>query len=176
MGKVAIIGNAGGGKSVLARALGTALNLPVHVIDDAQFEPGWRSAPLEEVAHFHDQWLAGSRWVIDGWGSWELIEPRFQEADTIVLVDFPLRIHYRWALERQLLALLGLSRGWPPKGCSAWGVTRRLLGVIRRVDCELRPRLLALVQEHEDSTRVVRLRSPRELRAFRKHAIELYGV
>lgn len=56
---------------------------------------------------------------MDGWGSWEIIEQRFDEADTIVIVDFPIWVHYRWALQRQLLARLGLSQGWPPHGCRA---------------------------------------------------------
>lgn len=33
MEKIAVIGNAGGGKSTLCRALGAALQLPVYAID-----------------------------------------------------------------------------------------------------------------------------------------------
>ena len=42
MTRVAIIGNAGGGKSLLARYLGETLRLPVHTIDDVQWDPGWK--------------------------------------------------------------------------------------------------------------------------------------
>jgi hypothetical protein len=165
--KVAIIGNAGGGKSALARRLGQRFNLPVHVIDDVQWEAGWKPAPEEVVSNAHDSWLAKPKWIIDGWGPWALIEARFWEADTIVIVDFPLRVHYRWALQRQLLAAIGLSGGWPPKGCRALPVTLRLLRVMRYVNRELRPRLLRLVSEDPLRSRVVFLRSPRELRVFR---------
>jgi hypothetical protein len=168
MSKVAIIGNAGGGKSALARRLGQRFGLPVHVIDDVQWQPGWTPAPTPLVSTAHSAWLAEAKWIIDGWGPWELIEARFREADTIVIVDFPLRIHYRWALQRQLLAAIGSSKGWPPKGCRALPITLRLLRVMRYVNRELRPRLFRLVSEEPLRSRVVFLRSPRELRAFRE--------
>jgi len=168
--KVAIIGNAGGGKSALARRLGQRLGLPVHVVDDVQWQSGWKPAPTEVVSAAHEAWLAEAEWIIDGWGPWELIERRLREADTIVIVDFPLRVHYRWALQRQLLAAIGLSKGWPPSGCDALPVTLRLLRVMRYVNRELRPRLFRLVSEEPLRSRVVVLRSPRELRAFREAA------
>jgi hypothetical protein len=170
MSKVAIIGNAGGGKSALARRLGERFRLPVHVVDDVQWQPGWNRAPEKIVSAEHAAWLAQPKWVIDGWGAWDLIERRFREADTIVIVDFPLRIHYRWAMQRQILATLGLSKGWPPSGCRALPVTLRLLKVMRYVDRELRPRLLGLVSQEPFRSRVVFLRSPHELRTFGRDA------
>src|SRR5690242_10127984 len=90
MRRIAIIGNAGGGKSTLARRIGEALGLPVHEIDLLQWKPGWVRAALEEFNQVHDQWLAAPAWIIDGWGSWEAITARFDLADTIILVDHPL--------------------------------------------------------------------------------------
>lgn len=173
MSKVAIIGNAGGGKSVLARQLGRALGIPVFVIDDVQWQPGWRATPEHMVASAHARWLFEQKWIIDGWGSWEIIERRFEEADTIVIVDFPIWVHYRWALQRQLLAAFGLQRGWPPRGCRALPITLRLLKVMRYVNREMRPRLIDFVSEARFRDRVVFLRSPRELRAFKRRACEL---
>ena len=37
MSRIAIIGNAGGGKSLLARHLGQSLGLPFHAIDDLRW-------------------------------------------------------------------------------------------------------------------------------------------
>ena len=42
--------------------------------------------------------------------------------------------------------------------------TLRLAGVIRRVHTTIRPKLLALLEEQPPDKRVIRLRSPRELR------------
>ena len=167
MHRIAIIGNAGGGKSVLARALGATLGLPVRAVDDVQWRPGWTRAPLDEVSAAHSAWLAEPRWVIDGWGSWELMTERFAAADTIVLVDFPLHVHYRWALRRQLEVALGLRRDWPPPGCRALPITRELLRLMKRIHVEVRPRLLSLLDDAHFREKVVRLRSPAELRGWR---------
>jgi adenylate kinase family enzyme len=94
MCKIAIIVNAGGGKSLLARQLGAALSLPVHVIDGVQWQPQWVSTPPADVAAIHTDWLSQPAWIIDGWGDWDLIGQRFAAADTIVWEDFPLALHY----------------------------------------------------------------------------------
>jgi shikimate kinase len=43
MQRIAVIGNAGGGKSTLCMQLSQALNIPVHMIDKIQWKPGWVS-------------------------------------------------------------------------------------------------------------------------------------
>ena len=167
MTRIAIIGNAGGGKSLLCQHLGRVLGLPTHSIDDVQWGPGWTRAPAGRVAEAHAAWLRADRWIIDGWGGWDLIADRFAAADAIVLIDFPFRVHVRWALKRQLEVALGRRRDWPPPGCAAWPVTRELLRVMRYVHAELRPRLLALAADPRFSDRVVHLRSPRALREWK---------
>ena len=168
--RIAIIGNAGGGKSVLARALAHARGLPLHTIDDVQWRPGWVRAPLEDVAAAHAAWLDEPRWIIDGWGSWDLIERRFAAADTVVVVDFPLWQHYRWALQRQAEAILGLRSDWPPPGCRASVVTFELLRVMRWVHREARPRLLARAARPEYRARVVHLQTTAQYHMFRRTA------
>ena len=176
MRRVAIIGNGGGGKSILARELGRALGLPVHAVDDVQWQPGWVRTPLDDMEKAHARWLAEPGWIIDGWGSWEHLAERFAMADAIVFVDFPLRTHYWWALKRQVECTLGLRRDWPPKGCKVLPITWRLLQVIRRVHYEHRPRLIALLAESHIRDRVIHLRSRRELRLFRlSHVGQTYG-
>ena len=68
MTRVAIIGNAGGGKSTLSRNLGRARNLSVHPIDHLQWQLGWVPVPPDVFAQQHDALVAQERWLIDGWG------------------------------------------------------------------------------------------------------------
>ena len=49
MRRLAIIGNAGGGKSGLARQLSAAFDIPLHEIDQLQWSPGWVCTDLDEV-------------------------------------------------------------------------------------------------------------------------------
>ena len=142
MKRIAIIGNAGGGKSTLARQLGATLTIPVHEIDLLQWKPGWVPTPAEKVARTHSQWLASPAWVIDGWGSWDALTARFDLADTIVVVDFPLALHYWWAIKRHVNCVLRSDVAWPPPGCRALPVTWRLVKMIWHIHWTMRPRLL----------------------------------
>src|SRR5690606_21707815 len=98
MTRIAIIGNAGGGKSTLARKLRDALRLPLHSVDQLQWRPGWQRTPEDEFVATHTELIAGARWIIDGWGDFAAIGARFDRSDTIVLIDFPIWRHYWWAL------------------------------------------------------------------------------
>ena len=165
MTRVAIIGNAGGGKSVLARFISERLDLPLHVIDDMQWQPGWRPAPQNAIARQHAQWVASPRWVIDGWGPMHLIRQRFAAADTIVFVDLPLWRHYWWAMKRHCKAVVGLRAGWPPPGCSIRGTWLPLVRLMHRIHHEIRPALLTEIRSAP--AEIIHVRSTRELRRFR---------
>ena len=95
----------------------------------------------------------------------DLICARFTAADTIILVDHPLRVHLWWALKRQALSVVQPQPGGP-SGCPLLPVTGRMLQVIWRVHRLYRPELLALIAEMEGSKRIIRIRSPREMQRF----------
>lgn len=166
MRRIAIIGNAGGGKTTLARRLGDRLQVPVYQVDLLQWRPGWVRAPAEIIAATHERWLAQPAWVIDGWGSMPALAQRFERSDTIILVDFPLATHYWWAIKRQVRATLRPGGDWPPPGCSAWPVTGRLLRLMWQVHTEMRPPLLKLLDAFRERRQVLTLHSPAELRRF----------
>jgi adenylate kinase family enzyme len=165
MSRVAIIGNAGGGKTTLAFKLGRALGLPVHPIDKIQWRANWQPAPPREIKRRHDEILSGDRWIIDGWGAWELITERFEAADTIILVDYPLYIHYWWSFKRQLKSVF-VPRNDMPENCPMLPKTLELARLMWLVHHQMRPRLKALVAGFSGEKRVIELRSPRELRRF----------
>ena len=170
MHRVAIIGNGGGGKSTLAIRLSRAFDLPYHPVDPIQWQPGWVHAPQEVIAAWHTAVLPQDRWIIDGWGSWDLICARFTAADTIILVDHPLRVHLWWAMKRQALSVVQVQPGGPP-GCPLLPVTGRMLQVIWRVHRLYRPELLALIDAMEGSKQIIRYPLPGEMRRFTKQMI-----
>jgi hypothetical protein len=166
MQRVAIIGNAGGGKSVLARKLGELLNCPVYPFDDLQWQPGWILTPAEEIQATHSEWISQPEWIIDGWGSWDILKARFEAADTIIFVDFPLAVHYWWAAKRQIKAGLKINSGWPPAGCKGLPVTGRLFRLMWKIHSETRPQLIVLIDQYAEGTRLIHLQSPRGMRSF----------
>jgi adenylate kinase family enzyme len=171
LNRIAIIGNAGGGKSTLARKLGESLHIPVHHIDLLQWKPGWMRASADEFDYEHDQWLASPEWIIDGWGRWDVIVTRFDLADTIVFVDFQIALHYGWAIKRQVQSIVAPRPDWPPPGCSATSITWRLFRLMWDLHRNTRPKLLELVMNYRDRKRVEHIRSPRELERFLQAAV-----
>ena len=64
--RIWITGNAGVGKTALARAIGEALGLPVHGLDAIVWQPGWKKTPDEHKLAAIRALTANERWVIEG--------------------------------------------------------------------------------------------------------------
>lgn len=165
MKKVAIIGNAGGGKSTMAQQLGLKRGLPYFAVDKIQWKPGWVAVPDKEFSDKHDQLLSKPEWIIDGFGNWEAIEKRFDEADTIIYVDHPLWVHYWWATKRQFKCLFA-ERPDGPDGCPMLPMTLQLYKMIWNIHKTMRPKLLSIVNKYKDTKGVFHIRSPKELNVF----------
>lgn len=168
MTRVAVIGNAGGGKSTLSRALSRARSLPYIAVDRMQWLPGWVAAPDEAFRAAHDAVLAREAWIIDGFGPWESVEKRFDAADTIVVVDLPFARHLWWAAKRQLVSVVRGREDGPP-GCPMFPVTFRMFRMMWWIHREQRPKLLAAIATRRMNKSVFHLRSVRELAAFEAH-------
>jgi len=118
MTRIAVIGNAGGGKSTLCRRLSKARELPHFAADVLQWRPGWQPVSKAEFEAIHSSLLTRETWIIDGFGPWEEIEKRFDRADTIIFVDHSLWRHYWWATKRQIASIFH-GRADGPEGCPA---------------------------------------------------------
>jgi adenylate kinase family enzyme len=160
--RIAVIGNGGGGKSTLCRALGERLGLPVYEVDTVQWLPGWQRAPLDETARVLDGWAADESWIIDGFGPFPVIERRLDRADAIVYVDLPFARHLWWSAKRQVASRL---RGQAWAGQTRPPPSFLLLRTLRMVD-GMRPQLLEMVSRGERAAKLAHLRSPGELRRW----------
>jgi adenylate kinase family enzyme len=161
--RIAVIGNAGGGKTTLCRKLGAKLGIPVYHIDMIQWKPGWERATREEFDAQHEPALRQDSWIIDGFGPFDAIEKRFSLADTIIFVDFPLRIHYWWSFKRQVKCLF-VPRDDVPENCPMVQKTMELIRIMWRVHKEFRPQIGQMMRN--GNAQIIHLRSPRELRQF----------
>lgn len=166
MNRVAVIGNAGGGKSRLSKRIAEVQGLPYHAVDLMQYGPGWAPHPGFEAGQ--EALIAQDRWVIDGVGTWPSLQARLARADTIIFVDLPFRIHLWWATKRQIHAIL-FGRPDAPKGARSWPITWKLYRLMVWVNRDIRPRFLAAAQAQEGRAQVIHIRSVAELDAFARN-------
>lgn len=165
MQRVAIFGNAGGGKSTLAFKLAAITGLPLHVIDLIEFHPGGGRVPIDQYLKLHDDLITTSRWIIDGYGGKANAWKRFEQADTLVHVDLPLRTHYWWVTKRFIKGLFKNPRGWPEKS-PLWESTLSSYRVIRLCDEKLTPEYRKLMISYQGSKRTFHLTTPRDIEVF----------
>jgi len=165
--RIAIVGNAGGGKSTLARELGRILDLPVTHVDSIQYQSGWRRTSGEECDRKLTEIASEGRWIIDGFGNDNVIENRIECADTVLFVDFPIWRHYWWAFRRQLAARRG-QRKELPENCPEFTLvyTKKLIKVMWLVHKEYTPWFRKLVSAKSKTGNVVVFKNPGEITRF----------
>lgn len=168
MPRIVIIGNAGGGKSTLARKLARRRNLRHVEIDGLLWQEGWKLTPAETYDRRHAAIIAGDDWLIDGLGRQATIADRIARATEIILIDMPLWMHFWLAAERQI----AWSRGTlehAPGGITQMPGTQALFRTIWEVEQTWMPELRALCREAEKrGTTLTRLTDVDELGAFAK--------
>lgn len=165
MKRVAVFGNAGGGKSTIARRLAELTGLPLYVIDTMQFSAGGVKVPEHEFLRAHADLLRRDEWVIDGFGSTALSWERFAVADTLVYVDLPLLVHYTRVTKRLIKGLFADPEGWP-EGSPLWSSTLSSYRVIPLCHRHLTPKYRLLVAEAAATKRVHHLRSAAQIHSF----------
>jgi adenylate kinase family enzyme len=165
MQRIAVVGNAGSGKSTLSLRLAGLLGIEVMHIDLLQWRPGWNSTPHEEFTRIHNALLHRERWIVDGLGAWPTVLARIDAADTVIFPDLPLWLSYIWAYKRQVRYALQ-PRPDLPENCPMLPKTWVLAKVIWTVHTRVSPQLLDLLRSCLGRKRIVYLRSPREIQAF----------
>lgn len=95
----------GSGKSTCATNLGARTGLPVVLVDELTWQPGWVPVPEEEQRRVFAEIAAGERWVLDSsYSAWlDLVLPR---ADLVLGLDYPRWLSLQRLVRRSLLRLV----------------------------------------------------------------------
>lgn len=170
MPRIAIIGNAGGGKSTLARIIAERQGLRHIEIDSLLWREGWRLTPTEVYERRHAEIVDGDNWVMDGLGQQASIPSRLARATQIILIDMPLWMHFWLAAERQVAWASGPLKH-APGGISQMPPTQALFRSIWDVEQTWMPEIRALCAKAERSgASFIRVASVDELNAFADRA------
>lgn len=165
MKKVAVFGNAGGGKSTVSKALAEITGLPLHGLDKLKYLPGGAEVLHDRYLALHGEILARDEWIIEGYGCLSSTWLRFAEADTLVYIDLPLPLHFLWVTKRFLKGLFSPPEGWPENSPIVKG-TLSSYRVLRLCHQKLTPRYREYIAEARESKKVYHLRSKREIANF----------
>jgi adenylate kinase family enzyme len=165
MKKVAVFGNAGGGKSTLSKRLSEITGLPLYILDKIQYRSGGAEIPHEEYQQTHEQILAADEWIIDGFGCMQTLWPRLNEADSLVYVDLPLYVHF-WLVTKRLISGSFIPPvGWPENSpiLKSSITSYRALWLCHKY---LTPKYREYVKQAQNTKNVYHIRSTKEISQF----------
>jgi len=162
-----VIGNAGGGKSTMSRELCMLYKLPYFELDKIQWQPGYLQTPAKKYNEAHQSLIAGKRWLVDGYGSWSSVLERMDAADTIIVIDHHILIHYWWATKRQFKSLFNNGEVQPGNS-PPWRLTLKLYKMIWQLHRTQRSKLIDEVEQRSNIKRYIHIQSPSALKHFLK--------
>lgn len=113
--KIAIIGNAGSGKTTLAFALHKKLHLPVIHLDQYYWLPNWQRVDFEIFNAQHEKLCKTESWIMEGSFS-KTFPTRLAHADVIIFIDLPRRICI-WRILKRAISYYGKVIPGNPAQC-----------------------------------------------------------
>jgi len=113
--RIVILGNAGSGKSALARRLGEDLGIPYFHMDRLHWKPRWQESTDEELLEKLTPILAGDDWIIDG-NYRGTLGPRLARAQIALVLDVPVWLSLARVVKRWL-TYIGRTRPDMGEGC-----------------------------------------------------------
>ncbi|MGF1763628.1 hypothetical protein [Aliivibrio kagoshimensis] len=131
-----ITGNAGSGKTTLAKQLGLILNMPVASLDSVVWKEGWAAASKEERALGEQQLLTKESWLIEG-----VSKTVREKADFVIFLDVPRQICLLRCFRRNLPYLFK-SRPELPANCPEILIIPKLIKLIWMFPTLAKPSIL----------------------------------
>lgn len=169
MRRVSVMGGSCSGKTTVSRELAAILGVPHIELDALNHGPNWEEAPAEIFQERVRAALAAAPdgWVVDGNYHGKIGTSVVERADTVVLLDLPQRVALRRVLLRTAGRVVSRKELWNgnretlrnafSRDSIVWWVIRQHGSYQKK----WMPRL-----EPFTHLSVVRLRSPREVRAW----------
>lgn len=153
MHRIAIVGNGGAGKTVLANKLGRLFGIVVTHLDALRYAEDWTPVPEQVFVARQREVIAAARWIIDG-NSLASLAGRVAAADTVIVVDPPPLVCLWGILQRRLR-----YRGGRHLDGVHDHITIEFLKYVCRYRRDHLPRVLACISEHTRGAEVAHLTS-----------------
>lgn len=171
--RVVIIGPSCSGKSTLGARLAERIGAPFVELDALYWKPGWQPGGDEEFQDRIREATAGDRWIVAGNYRRHTVESVWPRAESILWLDFPMRLVLRrivtrsWQRSRRKELLWGTNyeRFWPQ--FKLWDQDDSLIAYTwRNYPAQARHYAAAMADPALRHVRFHRLRSPEEVNAL----------
>lgn len=156
--RILVTGNAGSGKSTVAKELSNRHGLLYSSLDSVVWQEGWKKTPREVRRKKIQKLIAQDSWVIDG-VDYDVLTA----AEVIVFLDLPRGTCIFRAMRRNIPYLFS-SRPELPDNCPEILVLPQLLKIIWRFPKRVRPTILA--EKTKRSEGFIHIRSNLELETY----------
>jgi adenylate kinase family enzyme len=135
--RIHITGNAGSGKTTMAKELGLLLGIDVYGLDKIVWQEGWITRPPKESRRLAEELCQKTTWVIEGVSS--IVR---ESADVVIFLDFSRRECYWRCLQRNWRYLFK-SRPELPDHCPEIKILPKLVKIIWQFSSQARPKIIS---------------------------------
>jgi adenylate kinase family enzyme len=166
--RVAVQGVSGSGKTTVGRALAQRLEVPYVELDALHHGPNWTEATPAELQERVRPWVERDSWVIDGNYRSKLGDAVIARADTLVWLDLPVGVwlpRLAWRTFSRMVTREVLWNGNRERFRFLFTERPNIFEWAWQQHRTQRHELPAWVADHPHA-RLVRLRSPREVRRY----------
>src|ERR1700691_580490 len=111
MRRISVMGTSGSGKSIIARQLARALDIPHVELDGVFHQAGWQPRPVIEFQDAVRQLTRGDDWVIAA-NYHAVRDIIWERADTVVWFDLPRAVVMRQIIWRTLRRAVTREELW----------------------------------------------------------------
>lgn len=165
MNRIIIIGNGGTGKSTLGARLGKKCNLPVIHLDQLGWDAQWTRVPETTFKKRLEEILQQPSWIIEGWSYQSTIPMRFNAADTIIYLAFPVWRAY-WGATRRILQYFFRQNPYDPPNSPRRAVIWLTYKAMWRVYRHYEPEVRQLLTSTYAQKKIFVFHSRRKLKKF----------
>jgi len=145
--KIAIIGNAGSGKTTLSKKIAQITDLPLKHLDRYFWKPNWQEPNRKEFKKTHDLLCDQGEWIIEGIST-KTAQYRFERADVIIFLDTS-----KWTCLYRISkrACINWNQEICAPGCKERGPTLKFLSFIWNFNKNRRQIILDMLPQYSNN-------------------------
>ncbi len=166
MRRVFITGNAGSGKTTLAKLISNRLKRPLYSLDSIVWQSGWAITPREERNRLITGLIKEDSWVIEGVSTMVL-----EQATTVIFLDIPRVSCFKRLILRNYKHLFK-SRPELPENCPEIKIIGKLIRIVWNFNKLVRPKIVSHLEKNIELKNIYHIKSAEDI----AHLYKLFGL